>query len=229
LAIGLIIIAAGAVSGAHINPAVTISMAIWRQFPISKVGPFIIAQPVGAFLGSALLYGMFGGVLSAYEKRESIVRGEPGSERSAMVFGEYFPNPGIVGASDEAFAQVTELQAMLAEFVGTGLLVFFVFALIDPVNRNRPIGTFAGVFIGMAVCCIVAIVAPLTQAGLNPARDFGPRLFAYFNGWGNIAKPGPRGGFFTVYILSPILGGIVGGAVYDFLIRLRRMEPAKAN
>ena len=66
---------------------------------------------------------------------------------------------------------------------------------------------------------MISVIAPLTQAGLNPARDFGPRLFAYFAGWGPIAIPGPRGGFFTVYILSPIIGGLIGAAGYEFLLR----------
>ena len=66
---------------------------------------------------------------------------------------------------------------------------------------------------------VISIVAPLTQAGLNPARDFGPRLFAYLAGWGRIAIPGPRGGFFTVYILGPIVGGLIGGFVYQYLLR----------
>ena len=74
-------------------------------------------------------------------------------------------------------------------------------------------------FIGLTVSIIIAVVAPLTQAGLNPARDFGPRLFAYFAGWGSVAIPGPRGGFFTVYILSPFLGAVVGAGLYQFILR----------
>jgi glycerol uptake facilitator protein len=69
---------------------------------------------------------------------------------------------------------------------------------------------------------VIIIVAPLTQAGLNPARDFGPRLFSYFAGWGQIAIPGPRGGFFTVYILSPIIGAVSGAGVYQYVIRTRK-------
>jgi len=69
------------------------------------------------------------------------------------------------------------------------------------------------------VSIIISIVAPLTQAGLNPARDFGPRIVAYLFGWGEIAIPGPRGGFFTVYILSPIVGAVVGAGLYQFMVR----------
>jgi hypothetical protein len=118
-----------------------------------------------------------------------------------------------------AHAKVTEMQAMLAEAIGTALLVFFIFALTDARNRNRPDGTLFAVLIGLTITILICVIAPLTQAGFNPARDFAPRLVAYFAGWGSIAIPGPRGGFLTVYILSPILGGIVGGLIYDYVIR----------
>jgi glycerol uptake facilitator protein len=70
----------------------------------------------------------------------------------------------------------------------------------------------------VAVAAVICIVAPLTQAGLNPARDFGPRLFAWLAGWGEVAIPGPRGGFFTVYILAPLVGGCAGGGAYRLLL-----------
>jgi glycerol uptake facilitator protein len=142
-----------------------------------------------------------------------------------MMFGEYFPDPAAVGTSDVAFAQVSHLQAMLAEFVGTALLVFFIFALTDPRNEGRPGNTLFTPFIGLAVAFIIAVIAPLTQAGLNPARDFGPRLFSFFAGWGEVAIPGPRGGFFTVYILAPLSGGCAGGAVYQAVLAARTATP----
>jgi glycerol uptake facilitator protein len=221
LVIALTIYAVSAVSGAHINPAVTIAVSLLRDFPKRKVLPFIGAQLVGAVLASALLYGLFGGVLASFEREKNLVRGEPGSERAAMVFGEYFPNPVAFGTDAAAFAKVGHVRAMLAEGVGTALLVFFIFALTDERNRNRPDGTLFALFIGMTISILISVIAPLTQAGFNPARDFGPRLVAYFVGYGKIAIPGPRGGFFTVYILSPIVGGVVGGLAYDLVIRAR--------
>lgn len=222
LAIALAIYAVSAISGAHINPAITIVSAVLRGFPLRKVGPYIASQLAGAFVASALLYGLFSGVLAGYEAEKRIVRNQPGSgEQTAMIFGEYFPNPGIFGTGRAAHAKVTHVQAMAAEAVGTALLAFFVFALTDPRNRNRPQGTLFALFIGLTVSILIAVIAPLTQAGFNPARDFGPRLFAYFNGWGSVAIPGPRGGFFTVYILSPIVGAVIGGLAYDLVIRRR--------
>jgi glycerol uptake facilitator protein len=219
LAIALTIYAVGAISGAHLNPAVTIAVAFLRDFPKRKVLPYIGAQLLGGVIAAAILYGLFGNVLSSFEKDNKITRGSAGSERSAMVFGEYFPNPAMFGTDAAAHAKVTEMQAMLAEAIGTALLVFFIFALTDARNRNRPDGTLFAVLIGLTITILICVIAPLTQAGFNPARDFAPRLVAYFAGWGSIAIPGPRGGFLTVYILSPILGGIVGGLIYDYVIR----------
>ncbi len=217
--IALAIYATAAISGTHINPAVTIAALIWRRFPVRKVLPYIVSQVAGAFLASVVLFALFCGVLAAYEKDKSIVRGQPGSELSAMVFGEYFPNPGVFGTTPEAFAKVSHIQAMAAEATGTAILVFFIFALTDSRNQSRPDGTLFALFIGLTITILIAVIAPITQAGFNPARDFGPRLFACFAGWGSVAIPGPRGGFFTVFILSPIVGGTVGGGIYDLLIR----------
>lgn len=227
LAIALAIYSVGAISGAHLNPAVTIAVAALRKFPWPKVPLFILSQFIGAILASLVLLGLFSSILRDFESKERIVRGAVGSERSAMVFGEYFPNPGAITPSPEGDARVSHKQAMLAEIVGTALLAFFIFALTDPTNRGRPDGTFAALFIGLTVTILICLIAPLTQAGFNPARDFGPRIVAYFAGWKAIAIPGPRGGFFTVYILSPILGALAGGLLYEKVLRRPSPQPEK--
>jgi len=216
--IALAIYAVGAVSGAHMNPAVTIAMSTWRGFPKVKIAPYILAQVAGAFCGSLVLYALFHGVIANFEAASNIMRGASGSQLSAMMFGEYFPNPGILGTTEKAFTAVPVPTAMLAEAIGTALLVCFIFALTEARNSNTP-RYLTPLFVGLSVSIIISIVAPLTQAGLNPARDFGPRLVSYIFGWGEVAIPGPRGGFFTVYILSPIIGGILGGGVYQTFIR----------
>lgn len=228
VAIALAIYATGAVSGTHINPAITVAMAVWRGFPKSKVTPYIVSQLAGAFCGSLILYGLFHGMIAHFEAAHGIARGGPGSELSAMVFGEYFPNPAIVGTTSEAYRQVSHVTAIMGEGIGTAFLACFVFALTESRNPQAP-RVMAPLFIGLAVSIIISIIAPLTQAGLNPARDFGPRLVSYLFGWGEVAIPGPRGGFFTVYILAPIIGGVLGAGVYQGLVRRYLPQPERAR
>jgi len=224
-AVALAVYATGAVSGAHINPAITVALATWRRFPLPRVAPYILAQVAGAFCGSLILYGLFHGLLQHFEAAHNLVRGAPGSELSAMVFGEYFPNPAMLGTTAEAYRQVSLLTAMLAEGIGAAFLATFVFVLTEPRNAGAP-RTAVPIFIGLTLALIISIIAPLTQAGINPARDFGPRVLSYLLGWGHIAIPGPRGGFFLVYILSPVMGAVLGSGLYCALVRRHLPEQA---
>lgn len=217
-AIALAIYAVGAISGCHINPAVTVAMAILRRkcFPAWKIVPFVAAQMVGGILAALLLLGLFGPTCAAFEKKHGIVRGQPGSQLSAMWFGEYFPNPAVYGTTDEAFAQVPPATAFVAEAVGTAFLLFFVMALTDRRNTQAS-RVMAPLMIGFTVAAVISIIAPLTQAGLNPMRDFAPRVVAYFAGWGSIAIPGPRGCEWWIYIVAPLVGGVLGAFVHEML------------
>jgi glycerol uptake facilitator protein len=224
IAVALAIYATGAISGAHINPAMTLAFAVFRGFPARRVAPYMAAQLLGAFAAAATLYGLFHGAIAHFEDLKGLARGCPNSVLSAMVYGEYFPNPGMVASGMLVDADVSLVQAMLGEGIGTAFVALVVFAVTDRRNQARPGSALLPVFIGLAVALGISIVAPLTQAGLNPARDFGPRLFAWLAGWGSVAIPGPRGGFFTVYILSPCLGALLGAGVYQVL----RHSPAGA-
>ena len=217
-AIALAIYAVGSISGCHINPAVTVAMAIFRKhtFPARKIAPFIAAQMVGGVLAALVLLSLFGPTCRAFEQKHSIMRGAPGSQLSAMWLGEYFPNPGTYGTDEQAFAQVTPVTAFAAEAVGTAFLLFFIMALTDSRNKQGP-GVLTPLMIGFTVASVISIVAPLTQAGLNPMRDFAPRIVAYFAGWGTIAIPGPRGCEWWVYILAPLIGGLVGATVHELV------------
>ena len=225
IAVSLAIYATGAISGAHINPAITVAQMILRGFPARKVPLYIVSQFAGAVLAAAVLFAMYSNIIRDFESAHGIVRGAPGSELSAMVYGEHFPNPDVARSRHWSDESVSHVQAMVAEAVGTACLAFFVFAVTDIRNASGPGSRLLPLCIGLGVSIIISVIAPLTQAGLNPARDFGPRLFAYFAGWGAIAIPGPRGGFLTVYVLSPILGAAAGGVVYQLLVAPYR-QPA---
>lgn len=226
VAVALAIYAVGALSGAHINPAMTVAFSAFRGFPARKVPFYVAAQLVGAFLGAVTLYVLFSNILHGFESGLGIVRGQAGSELSGMVYGEYFPNPAMAKALGWHAANVSLPQAMLGEGIGTAFLAFFVFAVTDSRNPGGPGRYLLPTFIGLTVAIVISVVAPLTQAGLNPARDFGPRLFSYLAGWRSIAIPGPRGGFFTVYILSPVVGALLGAGVYQHAIRSGLPTPA---
>lgn len=229
VAIMLAIYSVGGVSGAHINPAMTLAFALWRGFPKSRVVPFIVGQVAGAMLGASLLFVLFGPQLAAKEKEKLVTRGEPGSVVTAMCYGEYFPNPGSLAAGDDVYSAEKHSEwrelgsptvAFLAELIGTLILAFVVFALTDERNRGQPAAGQAPIFIGLTVSALISVIAPLTQACFNPARDFGPRLFARFAGWGDVALPGQdEWSWLTVYIVAPIFGAAVGGGIYEFVIR----------
>jgi len=218
----------GGISGAHINPAVTVALAAWGRFACVDVLPYIVAQVAGAFVAAAALFAVYVPFLTERENQLHVTRGQTGSEVTAMCYGEYYPNPGLnsttplyVEGNVERLAELTPAwSAFGIEVLGTALLALVVFATTDEKNLPLPIERLAPVFIGLTVSILISVIAPLTQACFNPARDFGPRIFAAVAGWGKIAIPGPNGaGFFTVYILAPIVGAVLGGGLYSRLLR----------
>ena len=220
LGVSLAIYLTAAASGAHLNPAVSLAFAIFRpqDFPRRLLLPYWISQLLGAVLAGISVLTLYGSFIRRFEEQHGVTRGEPGSQLSAMMFGEYFPNPDVAGTGEAASALVSPLGAMAVEGIGTGILVLVIFALVDRRNSALPVKYLAPVFIGLTVALMISMLAPLTQGGWNPARDFGPRLVSFFAGWGEMAIPGPSGGFWA-YIAGPLIGGPLGAAVYEFLLR----------
>ncbi|HYV39407.1 MAG TPA: MIP/aquaporin family protein [Gemmataceae bacterium] len=231
VAIMLSIYIIGGVSGSHINPAITLTLAMWGRFSWHGVVPYIISQMAGAIIAAGVLITLFSHPLEQREKDRGVTRGGPGSEITAMCYGEYFPDPGGVSnnknlhTSSEVESELQEGRnafakstAMFAEVVGTMLLALVVFAVTDPRNEGAPPAGLAPVFIGLTVAVLISVLAPLTQACFNPARDVGPRIVAYFAGWNEIAIPGPRG-FLEVYVAAPIIGALLGGGLYERILR----------
>lgn len=207
----------GSLSGAHLNPAITIAFATWTDFPWRKVPRYIFAQLIGAFVASAALYGIFHGVLDAYESTHAIVRGAPGSEATAMIFGEYFPSPRGQPLTEALRATVSPTNAFFIEALGTGILALVVLGCIDERNESRP-QVLTPVTIGLTVTILISLLGPLTMAAFNPARDLAPRLFSYFAGWGEIVFTTNGLGWLTVYVIAPVIGAVVGGGIYRWLL-----------
>lgn len=220
IAVSLAIYTTAAYSGAHINPAITLVAAVYDRMPIPRVIVYWLAQFAGAAVASLILYAMFADSILEFERQHGLLRGGPGSELSAMVFGEYFPNPSIFGTDEAAWRIVSLRGAFVAEMIGTAFLAFMVGALTDECNMARPPAGATALMIGLTVAAIISVIAPLTQAALNPARDLGPRVVAYFLGWGEIAIPGPRGGWLVVYVAGPCVGALIGGGIQRLLAKL---------
>lgn len=196
---------------AHLNPAVSLAMCIMNKLGWKKLPFYSMVQTLGAFSAGLLLYLLFKDAITVYESMNNIIRGSAISYKSAMYFGEYFPNPGL-----ETALPITIYMACFAEFLGTFLLVFVILKLIE---KPEQIDNSTPLAIGLTVTLIICLIAPFTQAGLNPARDFGPRMVAFIFGWGKAAFPAIPYSFFTVYILSPLLAGAVAAYFNKLLLK----------
>jgi glycerol uptake facilitator protein len=201
---------AGGVSGAHLNPAVTIALAARRGFPWAKVPSYIVAQVFGAFAGALLVYIVYKGAIDSYERANDITRGDPNSVPTYSIFAT-FPAPYFK----------TVIGPLVDQIVGTAFLVGFIFALTD--EFNQPVrANLAPIAVGFVVVAIGLSFGANAGYAINPARDFGPRLFAWIAGWGKVAIPGNYGnidGYLWIPIVGPIIGGLVGAYAYDFAIR----------
>lgn len=200
-------------SCAHLNPAVSVAMVVAGRMKANKLPCYISAQFLGAFLAGLMVYLLFSPSIAHYEALHYIVRGSAASIDTARMFGEFYPNPG-----NASVAVVSLPLAMLAEGFGTFLLALFIFCLTEGCNVGRPSEPLQPLFIGLTVASIIFFIAPLTQAGLNPARDAGPRLVACLIGWHKAALPDAVGGWFWVYILAPIAGAILAAMFFRYLL-----------
>lgn len=193
---------AGRISGAHINPAVTLALAAFRKFPWRKVIPYSIAQILGGFCGAAVVYWDFLPIFHSVD---------PGLTHTAGIFTT-FPSPPTLAYS----------AGLIDQAIGTGLLVFLIFALID--ERNQPpMANLMPVLIGAVVVGIGMAFGGLHGYAINPARDFGPRLMTVVAGFKNNGLTDGRL-VFWVPIVGPLVGALVGGAAYDLCVR-RYMPP----
>lgn len=209
MGVSLAIYTVQSIGPAHLNPAVSMAMVLSKKLSLKKLPYFVLAQCCGAFMGAVLVLVVFNQAIIKYEALHGIVRGGDTSYRSAMMFGEYFPNPAF-----EARYSVSHVKACFFEGIGSFFLVFSIFILSE---TKRVKQKFVPLFIGLTVTILICFIAPYTQGGFNPARDFSPRIVAYFGGWQQAAFPSISYSFITVYILSPILGGVLAALVFSRL------------
>jgi glycerol uptake facilitator protein len=219
LAVTIAIYVTGAVSGTHANPAVTLALAVYRGFSARKILPYVGAQVLGAFLGAATVYLLFSPVIDHFNALHHLSRGLDGGAA-----GVFFTHPS---------AGITPLHAFVDEIVLTGFLVLGIFAITEEFNTLAPSPNSGALIIGFLVATIGASAGYLEAWPINPARDFGPRLFCFVAGWGPQALPSPQN-YWWVPILGPLAGGLTGGGIYQLLIRrylpaVRAARPARIS
>ena len=198
IAVTLAISATASISGAHLNPAITLALATCRGFSWGKVVPFILSQLFGAIAAAGVNFALFHDSIVQFEAANNIIRGTVESVKSASAFGEYWSVTSWVGA-------------FFAEAYGTAMLAFMIFALTNPKNETTTKSPhLIPPLIGLTVGALISVIAPLTQAGFNPARDFGPRIVSLICGWKGVAMKG-----WWVYVFAPIIGATLGGQLAD--------------
>ena len=190
------------VTGAHLNPAVTIALAVHRRFPWNKVPSYSLAQMAGAFVASAVVYVTYHEALGAFDGGTRHVTGALGTA-------------GIWATYPQSFLS-TFPGGFIDQVVGTALLVGVILGITDTRNSPPPAG-LAPVVVGLLVVLIGATFGYNAGYAINPARDLGPRLFTFMAGWGSeVFSAGNY--WWWVPIVAPCVGGVLGGWVYDVCV-----------
>lgn len=201
---------AGGVSGAHLNPAVSLALAVRRRFPWGKLLPYCLAQMAGAFVASVIVYVTYHDALQAFDGGVRQVLGTQGTAGIWATYPQPFLTPVIGGLVDQ--------------IVGTALLLLCIFALND--SRNlAPAPYMTPILVGATVLVIGIAFGFNAGYAINPARDLGPRLFTFVAGWGSeVFRAGHS--WWWIPIVGPLIGGVLGASIYDLLIM--RWHPPEA-
>jgi len=202
LAVTIAIYTTASVSGCHANPAVTLALAVFRKFSWRKVVPYCIAQVIGGFAGAAIVYALFVPVINLFNATHNLTRAAGGSA------GVFFTHPGLAITPNHAFSD---------QIILTAILVFGIFAITEQYNEQAPGANTGALMIGFLVAIIGGSMGYLEAWAINPARDFGPRLFCFFAGWGPAAFPSPDN-YWWIPVVAPLIGGVVGAGAYQVLI-----------
>jgi glycerol uptake facilitator protein len=201
LGVTLGIYTAGRMTGAHLNPAVTIALAAFRGFSWKKVLPYSVAQFLGAFLAALVV---------RWNYTEALNKFDPGlTIKSQGVFSTLPGNGADIG--------VHMWGGFRDQIIGTAILMFLILAIID-LRNTSPAANLAPFIVGLVVVGIGMAWGTNAGYAINPARDFGPRLASFFTGYGGAFKDQFGDVYFWVPIVAPIIGALVGAFLYDLLI-----------
>uniref|UniRef100_UPI00398EC12B aquaporin-9b n=1 Tax=Pristiophorus japonicus TaxID=55135 RepID=UPI00398EC12B len=195
------------VSGGHLNPAISLSMCVLGRLQWLKLPIYCVAQLVGAFVGSAAVFGLYYDAFMAFDGGNLAVTGQ---NATAQIFSSY-PAPHLSFAN--GFAD---------QIVGTAALLLSLLAILDSKNDSVPKG-LEPVVIGLIIMVIGFSMSYNCGGPINPARDLGPRLFTAVAGWGfEVFRAG--NGWWWVPVIAPMIGGVLGTSIYVLIIQLHHKE-----
>ncbi|QJY44539.1 MIP/aquaporin family protein [Pseudonocardia broussonetiae] len=191
---------AARLSGAHLNPAVTIALAAFKGFSWRKVLPYSLAQTAGAFVAALIVRFVYS---------DLIAKVDPGHTIATQGIYSTLPGNGVEGVSIGT--------AFFDQIVGTAILVFVIFALTTAAN-NPPMANLGPVVVGLLVVAIGMAWGANAGYAINPARDFGPRLASFITGYETAWVDQNGTPYWWLPIVAPIIGGLIGGALFKFAI-----------
>lgn len=197
LGVTLGVYVAGRISGAHLNPAVTVALAVFKGFSWRKVMPYTLAQTAGAFVAALII---------RWNYSEALSRFDPGLTSKSQ--GVFSTMPG---------AGVSEWGGLRDQIIGTAILLFLVLAVTDARN-SLPAGNLAPLIVGLIVVAIGMAFAANAGYAINPARDFGPRLASFLTGYETAFQDTSGYPYFWVPIVGPLVGGVIGAGLYELII-----------
>jgi glycerol uptake facilitator protein len=191
---------AARISGAHLNPAVTLALAVFRGFSWTKVLPYAVAQTLGAFVAALLVRWNYSEVIAAFDPGHTI--------KSQFIFST-LPGNGALPVGTGG--------ALRDQIIGTAILLFLILAVTD-LRNSSPGVNLAPVVVGLIVVAIGFAWGTDAGYAINPARDFGPRLASFLTGYGSAWRDQYGNFYFWVPIIGPLIGAILGAGLYDVLI-----------
>ncbi|WP_089747628.1 MULTISPECIES: MIP/aquaporin family protein [unclassified Candidatus Frackibacter] len=193
LAVAMAVYVTGWVSGAHINPAVTVGLAAIGKFSWSLVPGYIIAQVLGAFTGAVLVY---------------------------LTYKDHFAATDDADGKLAVFSTGPAIRNipwnMITEIIGTAMLVMGVLGIT---NGNNEVGALGALLVGFLVWSLGLSLGGPTGYAINPARDLGPRIaHAILPIPGKRGSDWDYG--LIVPIIGPIIGGVLGAFIYQFFLQM---------
>ena len=221
IAIALGIYMSRNLSDAHFNPAVTLAMCIagrtkWTELPL-----YLAGQCAGAFLAAGALWILFAESVAKNLALAGLTMSTNSIGSAATIWAEVYPNTSA--------ALISMQGAMFAEGFGVFILVLVIFLVTDHFNSGRPSRLIVPLFIGLTVSVLICVIGPLTNAGLNPARDLMPRVMAMIVGWKTVAFGTNAFNVWMVYTVGPLVGATAAALLYRFVLAPMHKKAAEGN